>query len=332
MLKTLKQKSKITQIALITIVSLFVIIMVAVVYSLSLLQAPEPNNRQLERFVVKKGEGVAAISSRLKERGFIKSDLLFKIYYRLNNDKYQIQAGSFELSPAMDVATILEVLGEGADDLWITLPEGMRREEIAQSLQQYALTVYDSDEFLTQTVALEGKLFPDTYLVPKEITTQALVVLMNSTFEKRIEPFREEIENSEYTLNEILTMASLLEREARDFEQMRLISGVLWKRLEMGMPLQVDATLQYAKGYNTDLGSWWVIPRQEDKNIDSSFNTYLNPGLPPKPVCNPGINAIEAALSPESSDYLFYIHDNQGRVHFGRNLEEHNQNIDQYLR
>ncbi len=328
----MKQKTKIIQIALITIASLFVVTMITVIYGLSLLQAPEPNNRQLERFVVKKGEGVATISSRLKEKGFIKSDLLFKIYYRLNSDKYQIQAGSFELSPAMDVAAILEILGEGADDLWITLPEGMRREEIAQSLQQYSLTAYDADEFLTQTVALEGKLFPDTYLVPKEITTQALVLLMNNTFEKRIEPFREEIEDSKYTLNEILTMASLLEREARDFEQMKLISGVLWKRLGSGMPLQVDATLQYAKGYDSDLGSWWAVPRQADKNLDSSFNTYLNPGLPPKPICNPGINAIEAALRPESSDYLFYIHDNQGRVHFGRNLEEHNQNIDQYLR
>ncbi len=326
------KKNKILRLVLIVGAILAFVLTSVIVFGFSLLQAPDSTNNQLERFVIAKGEPVALIGDKLKKKNLIKNSYVFKIYYQLNQDNFKIQAGSFELSPAMDVATILEILSDGTDDIWITFPEGMRREEIAQSLEKYSLINYNQEEFLAQTVALEGQLFPDTYLVPKEVTTQALINLMQNTFEKKIASLQTQIEQSNYSFNELLTMASILEREARGSEQLQQVSNILWKRLEIGMPLQVDATLQYAKGYDETIGSWWATPLAEDKQLNSRFNTYLNPGLPPRPICNPGLEAITASLNPRSTEYLFYIHDKQGNVHFARTLEEHNNNINRYLR
>ncbi len=313
-------------------VLLIAIILTGLAWSMSLLQPVDPDNQEIVRFVVPKGASIRQIGQTLEEKNLIKSSLAFKLYLRLNPDENQVQAGSFELSPSMTIATIIQTLNEGTDDIWVTIPEGLRREEIANSFTQYQLDLYQKEEFLSQTVGMEGQLFPDTYLVPKESEAQTLVSLMQNTFEQKIEPLREEIDSSTHTFNELLVMASLLEREARSLQQMKLVSGVLWKRLELGMPLQVDATLQYAKGYNEQLDTWWGQPLAADKEIESRFNTYRNPGLPPHPICNPGLDAITATLRPIATDNLYYIHDRQGEIHFAQTLEQHNRNVQQYLR
>jgi UPF0755 protein len=323
---------KTSRVFLILLIIVVLAAVTTIAIGLHLAQPLNPQAKELVKIVIPKGRSVTQVANLLQEKKIIKSSLVFKIYCRLNQDRYQIQAGSFELSPSMDLAAILRTLSEGADDIWITFPEGLRREEIAQSLSEYGLQSYNEQEFLSLTVGLEGQLFPDTYLVPKEITTQNIVNLMQDTFNKRITSLQSDIQQSQYTLNQILTMASLLEREARGLEEMKLVSGVLWKRLEKGMPLQVDATLQYAMGYDESTQSWWSAPLAGNKQFDSKFNTYLNPGLPPHPICNPGLDAITAALRPAQSEYWYYLHDPQGQIHFGRTLEEHNQNVNQYLR
>jgi UPF0755 protein len=320
------------RIFLILLIATMSVATIMAVIGLHLAQPINPQAKELIKIVIPKGSSVTQVGHLLQEKKIIKNSLMFKIYYRLNRDQYQIQAGSFELSPSMDLATILSTLSAGADDIWVTIPEGLRREEIAQSLNEYSLLSYDEQEFLSLTVGFEGQLFPDTYLVPREILTQNIVNLMRDTFDKKIMSLQPDIQQSEYTLNQILTMASLLEREARGLEEMKLVSGVLWKRLEKGMPLQVDATLQYAMGYDESTQSWWSAPLAGNKQFDSKFNTYLNPGLPPHPICNPGLDAITAALRPAQSEYWYYLHDPQGQIHFGRTLEEHNQNVNQYLR
>lgn len=320
------------QLLLVIVVLLLFSAITAAIAAISFLQPVDPADQSVVRIVIPKGKSVKAVSQQLKERGLIKSPLMFQVYYRLNQEQYEIQAGSFELSPSLAVKDIFQKLSQGTDDVWITLTEGLRREEIAQSLELYSLEAYDQQKFLSQTVGLEGQLFPDTYLVPKESTTASIVALLQNTFEKKIAPLETEIDQSPHSFKDLLIVASLLEREAQGKEQMRLVSGVLWRRLDLGMPLQVDATLQYAKGYDEQLQTWWPRPSARDKEVDSRFNTYRNPGLPPHPICNPGYDAIEAALKPIDSGNLYYLHDNQGEIHFAQTLQEHNQNVNRYLR
>lgn len=286
-----------------------------------------------ERFVVPRGQGSAVIANRLAEAGLIRNPLLFRLEVRRLGLEGQLQAGSFELSSSMTLAEIAQKLTSGTEDLWITIPEGWRREEIARSLSQADLTEYDEQEFLTLSAASEGRLFPDTYLVPREATAQTIYSLLTNTFEQKVtQGLAAEFAASDKTFDQIIVMASLLEREGRGYEELRQVAGVLWKRIEIGMPLQVDATLQYAKGYNEAQQSWWATPLAADKQIASPFNTYQNPGLPPRPIANPGLDAIRAALNPAQNDYLFYIHDRQGRIHFARDLDQHNANVNRYLR
>ncbi len=314
-----------------------VIVLIAIIgllvagYLYSSLQPAKINDQQLVKFVIPKGQSVAEVTSRLQAAGLIKNAWIARYYYQFFSDKYNLQAGSFELAASMKPQQIFEILSDGADDVWITFPEGLRREEIAEGLGEYQLPNYDSDQFLLQTAGMEGRLFPDTYLVPKEISTQALITLMNNTFEKKFATLESRASQSRFSPEELVVIASLLEREARGLEQMRQVAGVLYRRLEIGMPLQVDASLQYAKGYDQISGSWWSAPLAADKQLDSKYNTYLNPGLPPAPICNPGLEALTAAVDPSFSDNLYYIHDLTGQIHFARTLQEHNQNVNTYL-
>lgn len=319
------------KVLLIILILATVIGLVLVGFVYSSLQPAQAQDQQLVRFVIPKGQSVAEITNRLQSAGLIKNAWVARYYYQIFADKYNLQAGSFELAASMKVQQIFEILSDGADDIWITFPEGLRREEIAEGLSEYQLTSYDPDQFLLQTVGMEGRLFPDTYLVPKEISTQALITLMNSTFEKKFATLESRVAQSRFSPEELVVIASLLEREALGLEQMRQVAGVLYRRLEIGMPLQVDASLQYAKGYDQNLGSWWAAPLAADKQLDSKYNTYLNPGLPPAPICNPGLDALTAAVDPLFSDNLYYIHDSMGKIHFGRTLQEHNQNVNTYL-
>lgn len=326
--------SKILKFSAAAVGLLLVILVLAGVYLYQQAQPIDVHDSAVKRVVIPKGASVAKIADILYQKRLIKNSRVFEWWARWQQQKgTQFQAGSFELSPSMSFADISLALTEGTDDIWVTLPEGLRREEIAQSLAQYDLEAYDSEEFISQTVGLEGKLFPETYLVPRMIETQAVINLMTQTFDRKIDDqLLAQIEQAEATFNEVLTMASILEREARGYEQMQLVSGVLWKRLELGMPLQADATLQYANGYDAVNQSWWSPPTAEDKKIDSPFNTYQNPGLPPRPICNPGLDAIKAAVNPTANNYLYYLHDNQGEIHFAASLDEHNQNVNTYLR
>ncbi len=311
----------------------FLILAVIVVVTAMFFSKPvDSQDHSVVKVIITKGASVGSIADKLQEKNLIRHPVVFKIWSRYLNLDKKLQAGTFELSPSMSVKELATQLTQGTNDVWVTLPEGLRREEIAESLATYELPDYDQEEFLSLTMGLEGQLFPETYLLPKMVTTQAVVNLLTQTFEDKTADLQPQIENSEYTFNEILTMASIIEREARGYEQMRQVAGVLYKRLDMGMALQADATLQYATGYNEVMQGWWTPPSAADKEVVSEFNTYLKPGLPPRPICNPGLDAIKASLNPINSGNLYYIHDNKGEIHFARDLQGHNANINQYLR
>ncbi|MDQ3008803.1 MAG: endolytic transglycosylase MltG [bacterium] len=293
----------------------------------------DSSNQNVTRFVVPKGQAVTVTANKLAEAGLIRQPLAFRIYVRQQGMEQRLQAGSFELSSSMTVAEVARELTTGTNDLWVTIPEGWRREEIAESLERQDLEAYDKTEFLTLTATSEGKLFPETYLLSRQSSSSQIANLLLRTFESNVtQGLATEIRNSQYSLDNAVVMASLLEREANSPQQMREVAGILWHRVEIGMPLQVDATFQYAKGYSAQEKSWWPAPLAADKTIVSPFNTYLIVGLPPKPIANPGADAVKAALNPIKTTNLYYIHDSSGQLHPAATLEGHNSNINRYLR
>ena len=284
------------------------------------LQAVATDTVESQRFVVKKGSSVASIAEDLEAANLIKSALIFKGYARYVQLDRQLQAGSYQLSPSMAVSEITQTLTEGSEDIWITLLEGWRREEVAE-------------EFLEISADSEGMLFPDTYLIPKESTATAIFDLLTRTFEAKIVTgLGEEIAASALSLDEIVTLASLIEREAQTENDMRHVASILYNRMEVGMPLQVDATLQYVSGYNAQAKDWWAPPSIVVKRQDSPFNTYMRTGLPAHAIANPGLRAIKAALNPLETDDLFYLHAPTGEMYYSEDLDTHNAYVDRYLR
>jgi UPF0755 protein len=285
------------------------------------------------RFVIPRGQALSIIATRLEEAGLIKNAYAFRFVVYQKQLANKIQAGSFELSPSMDTWQIATALTVGTDDIWLTLPEGWRREEIAESLAKQELPNFDAAEFLTLTKGLEGQLFPDTYLVSRETSTAQIVSLLRNTFESKVlTGLSAQISASELSLNEILTLASLVQRESANDAEMPLVAQILLNRLAINMALQVDATLQYVKGYSQVESSWWSTPLAVDKSLDSLYNTYKYPNLPPAPIANSGLAAIKAVLAPRPTKALYYIHDTSGQIHTAETLDGHNANVNKYLR
>lgn len=283
-------------------------------------------------FVIPKGQGVTTIGTRLTEAGFIKHPLVFRYIVMTEGLGDKIQAGSFTLSPSMNPFELSQKLTEGTEDVWITLLEGWRAEEMAEYLAgKEELSSFDEDLFLEAAAEYPGMLYPDTYLIPREMEADSIVSLLVNTFESKVTAkIGTAVEESQRDFDDVLVMASIVQREARDYEQMRHVAGILWNRIDIGMALQVDATLQYVKGTP---GKWWPNPTAADKSMVSPFNTYLNAGLPPLPISNPGIEAIQATVEYLDVSDLFYIHDPKtGNMYYAETLDEHNENINKYLR
>jgi len=301
----------------------FILFTILCLYLAYLFSPVNQKEAEESRFAIPKGQSISQIGDRLQEQKLIKSSLFFKIFIKISAAENKIQAGSFLLSPQMNLGQIIEELGKGSEDSWVTIPEGWRREEIAESLSRQEFTAFDQLEFLSLSKDYEGQLFPDTYLLPKEITAEAFFNLLTNTFTQKTKDLSWEEAD--------LILASIIEREGKGYEEMRQIAGVLNNRLKIGMPLQADATLQYLKGFNKNEKSWWSPPLATDKELKSPYNSYLNPGLPPSPICNPGLDALKAALNPATHSYLYYLHDSSGKIYYARDYETHLSNINKYL-
>jgi len=299
----------------------------------SIMQPKDKSSEEMVMVVIPKGQSLAKTADDLVEKNLLRSNWSLKILAKTQNSN--IQAGSFKLSAAMTPVEILDALQTGKLDYWVTFLEGWRREEFAENLVKTAAengVELDEQEFIDLTDQKEGYLFPDTYLFPMDASVGTIVSMLESTMDKN---FSEEMEAKAaqmgYTKQQILTMASLIEREARTPQARKMVAGILWKRIANSWPLQVDASLQYAKGYDKVTQSWWKEPVAADKNVNSAYNTYKNQGLPPGPICAPSLSSIEAALYPTASDYWYYITDLDGAMHYATTLEQHNQNVATYL-
>lgn len=292
------------------------------------LKAVDTSDKTNRIFVVAKGEGVREIANKLKKEGFIKDSVVFFLLIRKLGLDGKIQAGDFRLSPSMNVTEIAESLTHGTLDIWVTIPEGKRVDELADILKNTIPTYTPS--WRAKLRPNEGYLFPDTYLIPKDADIDLIISIMRNNFENKFVQIKINRSNN-LTKNDLVILASLIEREAKHAQDRPLVSSVLVNRLNIGMSLQIDATVQYALGYQLEQKSWWKKDlTTADLKINSQFNTYQNVGLPPTPIANPGLATLEAAANPSETDYLYYISDKDGFLHFAKTLEEHNNNIKKY--
>lgn len=287
-------------------------------------------NQTPERFVIRKGEPVKSIASRLSEQNLIRSPTAFFVLVKIHKIDGKIQAGEFRLNQSMDARMVADQLQHGMIDAWITTLEGWRIDEIANKLAK-ELDVPEK-EFLSS--ATEGYMFPDTYLIPRTASASAIADLFLRTFNTKVtQKMHDDVESAGLTLHEAVTLASIIEREGKTDSDRPVIAGILLNRLRNNWPLQADATVQYVLGYQPQEKTWWKkYLTKEDLAVNSPYNTYIQTGLPPGPISNPGLSSIMAAVYPEDTDYWYYLHDPSGAVHFARTLDEHNENIRLYLR
>ena len=291
--------------------------------------AVDPTDTTPVMFVVAQGEGGKEIAADLAKQNLIHSSTGFYILIKLLGIEREMQAGDFRLNKSMDARTIALELTHGILDVWVTTLEGWRNEEIATQLAK-DLDIPE-DQFLRN--AAEGYMFPDTYLIPRDATGAAIAKIFLDNFDKKVTPqMREDAKKTGLPFAQTITLASIVEREGKTATDRPVIAGVLLNRIKLGMPLQVDATLQFALGYQPFEKTWWKKElTDDDKKINSLYNTYANPGLPPGPISNPGLESIKAAIYPADTGYLYYIHDKTGAAHFAKTVEEHDTNIRKYL-
>lgn len=294
---------------------------------------PVSTDKSTKIFVVDKGEGFSKVTEELKKENLIKSSWAFTILTKQKGLGNKIQAGTFRLSSAYSSKEILKALTGKPLDSWVTLIEGLRVEEMADKLSS-ELGV-NSSEFLKE--AKEGYMFPDTYLFPKDYSANQVAKRLRDTFdEKYSDDLKNKIKAKGLTEAEGIILASIVEREARSDKARTDVASILLKRIKIGMGLNADATIQYALGYQKDenppAGGWWKRHLSEvDKEIKSPYNTYVHAGLPPTPICNPGLASVTAVANADlNTPYLYYYHDSKGVPHYGKTLEEHNQNVVSY--
>ncbi len=283
-------------------------------------------------FTVEPGMSVAAIADKAKDEHLVRSSLFLYILLTLRHDPTNIYAGNYSFTDPLSVYGVARQLGSGNIDdesIRLTIPEGLRISEVAD-LVHTVLPHISTEDYQTAAAGSEGYLYPETYYIPEQFTASDIVALQKQTYAERIEPIAATIAASGHTEAEIITLASIIEREANDETSMKMVSGIFQNRLDIGMALQADATLAYA--LDTDINELQAGELAEHlREFDSPYNTYRYAGLPPTPIGNPGLTAVEAALTPTPSEYFYYITGSDGSFYYAKTLEEHNANIAHHL-
>lgn len=306
-------------------------------------------------FMVEKGQSVNQISQNLYGAGLIKSKFNFEVYIWLTEQETKIKSGEYNLSPSLTIREIVKILAAGetlSKERKITIIEGWNVDDINKHFKEnniisgssfvdiakarigkweMGIGKLEKPGFLNDappSASLEGYLFPDTYRVFKAATAEDIVKKMLGNFDNKLtDEMRNDIAKQGRTIYEIVTMASIIEKEVRTPEDMEIVSGIFWDRIKYGQPLESCATLAYILGVNKEQYSI------EDTKIDSPYNTYRNPGLPPGPICNPGLNAIKAAIYPRYTEYNYFLNrQDTGETVFSKTLDEHNRNKARYLK
>ena len=314
--------------------------------------AGQPDDTAVVPFLIHEGQSTEEIALALERAGLLNNPLLFRVMAQLRGVDGKLQAGEYRLRRNMGIDELLVVLQRAtARELTVVFIEGWRMEEFAAALQRRQLL--DGAAFLalaqrgTAThswlrsrpdgASLEGYLFPSTYQLTEQTTPQELLDRLLRKFGEVLTPaMREQIRSQGRTIHEVVTLASIVEREAVLSGERRRIAGVYVNRLREGIGLYADPTVQYALGYQPDTDTWWKRPLLfQDLEIDSPYNTYRYAKLPPGPICNPGLASLQAAIDPEAHDYYYFVANDvagDGSHVFAHTLAEHEQNRQRYQR
>ncbi len=277
---------------------------------------------------IPQGMSVIKAGEMLKEMRIVKSSVMFQTLVIFFSSDKGVRSGFYIFDTPQSVITVADKLSFGRYGISrskITVPEGTNSADMADIFGA-ALPRMDKEAFLSLAKEHEGYLFPETYYFFETATAGEVVEMLMNEFQTKLEPHLEEIAESGHTERDIITMASIIEKESNGRDDQAMISGILWNRIKKGMPLQVDATYLYVNGNDKA-----HFTTKQVKNDDSPYNTYKNKGLPPGPIGNPGMRAILAALRPTPNNYVFYIHDRAGNVHYAKTYSEHQRNIADYL-
>lgn len=300
-------------------------------------------------FIVETGETAVGIAERLEGLQLITDANLFRRFLQYHGLDASLEAGEYQLRRNMTMREIAEALQHSRTvEVIITIPEGWRAEQVADLLT--AENIMDGSVFLAAVrqgdvvdhallvdrppgATLEGYLFPETYRLPAQATPEDLLTRMLDTMQARLPIGWEGMASAQgLTLYKVLTLAAIVEREAVVPEERPLIANVYLNRIQQGMYLNADPTVQYAMGYQPETGQWWKTPvtLEEYENVNSPFNTYLYPGLPPGPIASPGASSIMAVLQPAQTSYLYFLGRGDGSHIFAETYEEHQRNLQIY--
>jgi UPF0755 protein len=299
--------------AIITIVVIFVIIF----FYLQL--QPVSTDTSTQNFVINQGESLSTIAQRLEQNHFIHNRWVFILIAYKSGLSQKLQAGLFKLSPSQSTSEIVAKLAQGGNtDYWLKIVDGQRLAE---------LSIHFDD-------SLEGYIFPDSYLVPEGyLPPQIYTDIIKKNFDKKLASAKVDSTNNDLSDAQAVTLASILEREARTLPSKQMVAGILLNRLKIGMALQLDTTVEYARDSKIPHPKvYWQPASAADVHVVSVYNTYLHPGLPPGPICNPGADSLYAAFHPTLSDYTYYLTGNDNLMHYATTLAAHNANIAKYLK
>jgi UPF0755 protein len=289
--------------------------------------------------VIPRGSTFGEIARILEDHRIVSHPIAFRILARLRQDDVSIEAGEYRFAAHRTSDEVLRELVAGSPEIavWVTIPEGFTAREIAQTLAAHHLGDDRAFEryFLAghlwldgrRTPSLEGYLFPSTYLIPDDSTPASVAKTLTEQFYRELPADAGARARAlGRTIPEVVTVASLVEREAQSDDERALMAGVYYNRLRLGMPLEVDATIEYV------FPEHHVVITKRDLAINSPYNTYLHLGLPPTPIANPGKPSLDAAFNPQPSDYLYYVYKGDGHHAFAKTLAEHNANVAHYLK
>lgn len=310
---------------IIAVICIAVVIAAGVLFYIGGLgKALDSENTQTVNVTIPSGSGTIQIGQQLEENSIISSADKFKLWSRIKGYDSQYKAGTYALSPSMDFQTIADIIvGGKVNTVNFTVPEGYTIYQTARVIADSGLGDYDTLVSLIEAAdfdydfldgaqnnknKLEGYLFPNTYTIDEGMSEEQIIKVMLDEFEKQpLKAITDKKLSSQHnassgrSINEIITIASIIERECKVDEERKLVASVIYNRLEKGMPLQMCSTVQYVLGKQKEVLTY------ADTRIESPYNTYTNAGLPPGPICSPGLAAVQAALHPEDTDYLYFV-------------------------